>query len=364
MPPIVARGLPCAAASRRSSLSRGGGEQLDARRAATWSRGARRGSSASGLALGHGSSVVFRREPTAPRPQGSTQSGEHLAAGTWSAGRTRELADPRPATERDHDVLHLHRLEGDDRIAAATVAPTATWTVEDRARHRRDDLGRAGPPAVRGPPRLARRARRRGPAPAGRRRSDRRGRRWTVSPARTAGEAGSDRPAATSTVRGHVLRRDPDRPGVQPPAAGPWIAPGPPSASELAAAGCRTRRPRGIVACISAARVGRPDPVERVDPRLARRGRPAGGRASAGSAGSWSSPSTTVVVERARQARAAPRPDRDPRRRSWRASGRTGRRPRCRARSRHRPGCPRRSASGAPRSARSPGRKPASASSA
>ena len=47
---------------------------------------------------------------------------------TWSAGRTTDLADA-SGDRGDHDVLHLHRLEGDDRVAGGDACPTAAWTV-------------------------------------------------------------------------------------------------------------------------------------------------------------------------------------------------------------------------------------------
>ena len=62
---------------------------------------------------------------------------------TWSAGRTR-TSPTLPGDRGRDDVLHLHRLEGDDRVAGRDRLPDGDVDGQDGARHRGDDLGRAG----------------------------------------------------------------------------------------------------------------------------------------------------------------------------------------------------------------------------
>ncbi len=107
--------------------------------------------------------------------------------------------------------------------------PTAAWTRQDGAGHRRDDLdrsGRAGDARGRRPP--GPRRRRRAVARDGRRRCDRRGRggrcrrrgrtrRWAAARLGVASDGDRSRPTPSASSRT-------DRGGVEPPAAGPRVA--------------------------------------------------------------------------------------------------------------------------------------------
>ena len=182
-------------------------------------------------------------------------------------------------------MLHLHRLERHDRVAGLDRGPGRDVDGEHRAGHRRDDVGRPHRPA-RWPPRRARRDRRRAAARSGtrrspgdvddgrRRRSTDRGRRSAARPSGACqSHASASRPRRSSRAVGGAFSR---------------AAAGPPTPIRPAPAR-RGRRPRlssGTRVALGPV-VRRPDPVERVDPCLRRRGRPARGRASAGSAGSW-----------------------------------------------------------------------------
>ena len=179
--------------------------------------------------------------------------------------------------------------------------------------------------------------------------------RWTVSPTRTdAYASGLRRGACDGRPRPIGLSVGGERATVgaalsrQPPAHG--------SAGSPTAAKDRRGRPPGVVRDrrASVPVVGRPDPIERVGAGFARRAPRAGGRASAGSAGSSRRPRTTVSSSARRQPvegrRAVRTPGHDLGEHRVEAAADLGRR----ARSRHRPGCPRRPASGAPRSAPSP----------
>ena len=149
---------------------------------------------------------------------------------TWSAGRTTDVRDPAGDRGRD-DVLHLHRLEGDDRVAGGDGLADRGVDRQDGAGHRRHELDRAGRPGrAMGDGRARRRVdvgRRRQPerdAPAGEvemdgaARADGRDRVARGRAARaSARRAGLDDPA-------DPFRLEPDRaPGVEPPAAGPRI---------------------------------------------------------------------------------------------------------------------------------------------
>ena len=186
------------------------------------------GAFASAVRLGRGHRNL-RIEPSLSVPE-PVRQGSMTASSwprvTWSAGRTRRSADA-PGDRGDHDVLHLHRLEGDDGVAGLDRVADRGVDAQDGAGHRGDDLGRAG--RAGDPVRDGRarrgidvgRRRRAGTTCSGRRdrggRCRRRGRRrrhGARSPGRGSSATDRRRPSASSRDR---ARR------VEPPAAGPWI---------------------------------------------------------------------------------------------------------------------------------------------
>ena len=224
------------------------------------------------------------RSVPGPRRRQGSMTASDLAARTWSPAATSSSADACPRPGAATDVLHLHRLERDERVAGLDRCADRDMDREHGARHRRD-ARRPGPR----PPCATAAARPR--VDVGRRRQPERD-----APARDVdvdacprrghdgGRGRRARRPATSTAslarRRPRARTDGGPLSRQPPATGRRAAARVRSARPPRRPGVvRDRRPRRPV-------VGRPDPVERVDPHLARRGRPAGGRASAGTAGS------------------------------------------------------------------------------
>ena len=269
---------------------------------------------------------------------------------TWSAGRTR-TSPTRPGDRGGDDVLHLHRLEGDDRVAGR----------DGRARRRRGRSGRRRASGRRPRPgrrpatpwAAAARAARSTSGGGARRNGTLRPARstWTVSPTRTEAKAGrgSRRRRRRPRPIGAAVRLEPDRARrVEPPAAGPRIARRPgrrraprPRCHASSGIAVRSAQSSGGQIRSSVSVRAWPSRTDRLphepaeEPQVRRRARGRRSRRARAPAGRRRSP------------------DRGRARRSWRASGRTGRRPRRPARSRHRRGCPRRPASGAPRSGRS-----------
>ena len=229
---------------------------------------------------------------------------------------------------------------------AATTAPTATWTVRTDAGHRGDHVRRTAAGRLARPPRGPRDRRPAG-RPAGTARFDRRCRRGpspstttdveALRRARSPRSSGSCRRPRAGRVDGPFRR--------QPPAHGSALVPG---RSAVAAARPGVVGDRGAVGPV----VRRPDPVQRVRPRLAgQHHRLADEPAEEPQV--RDDPEDERLVQRQPSGARTPPPDRDRARRSSPASGRTASRPRCRARSRHRRGCRRRSASAGLRCGRS-----------
>ena len=221
--------------------------------------------------------------PDRGRGQGSMIARSWPRA-TWSPARRASSRDA-PGDRRDDDVLHLHRLEGDDRVARPRPrSPTATWTARTGAGHRGDELGRPAPPAVPcARPRgraidVGRRREPEGDAPAG-----------EVDVDDVADADGRRAPGASPVAGDRTACSTPSaveadaRRAVEPPAAGPR--------SSAVRVGREQRRGRGRPGLVRdrgarrpSRRAARSDRACRSGRR--RRGRPAGGRASAGTAGS------------------------------------------------------------------------------
>ena len=209
-----------------------------------------------------------------------------LAARDLVGGADEELADA-PGDRGGDDVLHLHRLERDDRIAGRDRRADGDVDGQDGARHRGEDVGRTGG-AGRPWPTAARAAASTSGGGARRNATLRPARsRWTVSPTWTAPKeaghgvaAGVAPPTSTRRATPSASRRT-DRGGVEPPAAGPRIGP---RRGAQEGRGRLAQASSGIAVSVAQSSGGQIRSGRRSGPRP--RGRPAGGPASAGTAGS------------------------------------------------------------------------------
>jgi len=86
--------------------------------------------------------AIARAGSTAPKGLRGLDDGEDLAARHLVAGANADLGHG--SIDRRQDcVLHLHRLEGHDRLAGLDVLPRTPMDGDDGSGHRRDEIGRA-----------------------------------------------------------------------------------------------------------------------------------------------------------------------------------------------------------------------------